>query len=75
MQVPNVSMNPTLEAIQEAINSTAKTILQVRAPAAALGPVAVRLDQPDLFYNPNLPPLENPCSSPLPLKRTRPPSG
>lgn len=28
-QVPNVSMNPTLEAIQEAINSTAKTILQV----------------------------------------------
>jgi hypothetical protein len=29
-QVPNVTVNPTLEAIQQAINSTAKTILQVR---------------------------------------------
>lgn len=30
LKLPSVSMNPTLEAIQEAINSTAKTILQVR---------------------------------------------
>jgi len=38
--VPNVSMNPTLEAIQEAINSTAKTILQVGTRRACTLPSA-----------------------------------
>lgn len=30
-QVPNIALNPTLDGIQNAINSTAKAILQVRA--------------------------------------------
>jgi vacuolar-type H+-ATPase subunit H len=34
-------MNPTLDAIQEAINSTAKTILQARARARRLLSVAL----------------------------------
>lgn len=33
-QVPHITLNPTLNGIQDAINSTAKAILQARPPAA-----------------------------------------
>jgi hypothetical protein len=31
LQVPNIALNPTLDGIQNAVNSTAKAILQVSA--------------------------------------------
>jgi hypothetical protein len=29
LQLPNITLNPTLDGIQDAVNSTAKAILQV----------------------------------------------
>lgn len=43
LQVPNIALNPTLDGIQNAVNSTAKAILQVSA-------ISVHIDQLDIRH-------------------------